>query len=178
MNNNIMDLKVLNLLDEFENKLENLSAVPFTGKIMIDRDELLDIIREINILLPEEYQHVKWIKSQESQIVDEAQKKANTIILNAESEEQEIIQKARAEEERIEFEINEKMKILVDENIIVREANKKATEIIGDAEKLSESIKKNGYEYVEKLLKHFGASLSDVLNQIEENIEELDKYKE
>lgn len=176
MQNDGMNLKVLDLLEEFENRLENISTLPLTNKIMIDRDEFLDLIREINILLPEEYQHVKWIKSQKHQIMEDAQKSASHILQKAQSQENQILMNARNEEERIMIDVKEKMDRLLNENTIVDLAEKKAKAIIDEAEKMSDDIKESGYEYVENLLNNLGVNLQDMMGKVESNIRELSNY--
>ncbi|MGB3368107.1 MAG: hypothetical protein WBA54_11490 [Acidaminobacteraceae bacterium] len=177
MQNDGLNLKVLDLLEEFENRLEGISALPLTNKIMIDRGEFLDLIREINILLPEEYQHVKWIRSQKNQIIDDAQKNATTILQKAQSQENQILANARDEEERIMIEVKEKMDQLLNENKLVELAEERAKEIIDEAENFADDIKESGYEYVENLLNNLGLNLQDMMGKVESNIKELTNYK-
>jgi len=195
MQNDGLNLKVLDLLEEFENRLEGIVALPLTNKIVINKDDFLDLIREINILLPEEYQHVKWIRSQKNQIIDDAQKNASTILQMAQSQENQIITNARDEEERIMMEVKGKMDQLLNENTIVElaeerskeiiaEAEKKAEdteerskEIIAEAENFAEDIKDSGYEYVKNLLNKLGVNLQDVMDKVESNVRELNNYK-
>ena len=177
MQNDGLNLKVLDLLEEFENRLEGISALPLTNKIMIDRGEFLDLIREINILLPEEYQHVKWIRSQKNQIIDDAQKNASSILQKAKSQENQILINARDEEERIMIDVKEKMDQLLNENKLVELAEEKAKVIIDEAEKFADDIKNSGYEYVENLLNNLGLNLQDMMGKVESNIKELTDYK-
>ena len=44
-----LELRVLELLEEFEDKLEAAPSVPLTGKILVDRQELLGLIKDIKI---------------------------------------------------------------------------------------------------------------------------------
>lgn len=137
-----LELKVLDLLEEFEDKIDNLSAIPLTGKVMLDREEIQEIIREINILLPEEYQHVKWIKSQKNQIIEDAQNTADTLISNAQQEEMKIIENAKNEESRMLGEMEAHLRQRVDEHEIVRLAQEKAEEIISEAESQAAGLDK------------------------------------
>ena len=41
-------MKVLELLDEIEEIVDTAPGFPMTGKIMIEADELLEIVKEIN----------------------------------------------------------------------------------------------------------------------------------
>ena len=46
------------------------------GKALIDREELLEIIKEIRIQLPDEVKQAQWIKEERQRILVEAQKEA------------------------------------------------------------------------------------------------------
>ena len=172
-----LDLKVLNLLEEFEDKIDNLAVIPLTGKVMLDRDEIQEIIREINILLPEEYQHVKWIKSQKNQIMDEAQQQADAIVMNAQQDEMKIVENAKMEEARMMAEVDERMHQLVDEHQIVRQAKERAEEIIMEAERLAEDIKEGAYEYAEDMLLNLRKNIVDATQTVEQNLRELSGYR-
>ena len=56
-------MKVLELLEEIEEIVDTASGFPLTGKIMIDADELLEIVKEIRTELPEEIQRRRDILS-------------------------------------------------------------------------------------------------------------------
>ncbi len=172
-----MDLKVLKLLDEFENKLENVAAIPLTGKIVIDREDILEIVREINILLPEEYQHVKWIKSQKTQIIDDAQRAADGLLENAQIEERLIMENIRKQENDILYSAEERAREMVEESEIVRVANAKADEIINEAENMASEIAQNAYDYAEDLLRKVSKNVNSVLETINGNLTELQSYK-
>lgn len=172
-----LDLKVLKLLDEFENKLENVAAIPLTGKIMIDREDILEIVREINILLPEEYQHVKWIKSQKNQIIEDAQRKAEGVLENAQIEERMRMDNLKKQEEDILYSAEERARDMVEESEIVLAANRRAEEIIAEAESVAGKIAQNAYDYTEELLRKVSGNVTEVLETINTNIMELQSYK-
>ena len=62
-------MKVLELLEEIEEIVDTASGFPLTGKIMIDADELLEIVKEIRTELPEEIQQAQWIKGEQRRIL-------------------------------------------------------------------------------------------------------------
>lgn len=183
-----MNLKVLDLLEEFENKVEGLSAIPLTGKVMIDREEFLEIIREIHILLPEEYQHVKWLKGQKNQIIEDAQKQAEAIMQSAHSDERRIVEhaqleerrildNARDEETRIMEEVEDRIAKLVEEHELVNRARDRADEIGLEAERFAADIKNGAYEYAEETLSKVTTDIESVLETLRQNMRELSTYK-
>ena len=46
-------MEIFTLLETIEEIIETSKSMPFTGKGIIDRDEVLDIIKEIRIKLPD-----------------------------------------------------------------------------------------------------------------------------
>lgn len=66
---------ILQLLEAIEDMLDSSSAVPFTGKVMIDKDELYEIITDIRLKLPNEIKQSKWVIEERNKILIDAQKK-------------------------------------------------------------------------------------------------------
>ena len=99
-------MKVLELLDELEEIVEVASNVPLSKKVVVDPNEVLDIIKEIRVELPDEIQQAQWIMSERQRILEEAKNDYNQIINEAQekaekhiaSDEITIKAKARAEE--------------------------------------------------------------------------------
>ncbi len=60
--------EIFNLLDKFEDKVENLDCVPFTKMVMLRKNEILDIISEVNELIPEEIYDARRIIQQQKDI--------------------------------------------------------------------------------------------------------------
>ena len=65
---------ILQLLEAIEDMLDSSSAVPFTGKVMIDKDELYEIITDIRLKLPNEIKQSMVIEERNKILID-AQKK-------------------------------------------------------------------------------------------------------
>lgn len=105
-------MDVLKLIDEIEDILEESSTVPFSKKVMVDVDEILDILKEVRIRLPDEIKQAAWIKEEKQRILAEAQKDADNILNEAEY---------RLEE-------------LIDNEGIMKAANERAEEIISKAQ--------------------------------------------
>lgn len=59
-------MKVLDLLEEIEEIVDTASGFPLTGKIMVDAQELLEIVREIRLELPDEIQQASGLKTREN----------------------------------------------------------------------------------------------------------------
>ena len=76
----------LELLDELEDIIDKGASVPFSGRCILERDELMDILQELKLKLPDDLKQAKWIKEERQRILHEAQIEADEIIKAAESE--------------------------------------------------------------------------------------------
>ena len=144
-------MDVLKLIDEIEDIVEEGTSLPFSKKIMVDVDEILDIIKEIRIRLPDEIKQAAWIKEEKQRILAEAQKDADNMLNEAEY---------RLEE-------------LIDQEGITKAAKERAEEIINKAQTTAKEIRLGAMEYADSLLLETQEQLKDVIGQLNENRKEL-----
>jgi vacuolar-type H+-ATPase subunit H len=140
-------MEFLALIDVLEEMVENAARVPFSNKCMLDRDDLLDIIRELRERLPEDIKQAKWITEERQKILADAQRDANYILKEAENRFQE----------------------LVDEHEITKRANAQASEIIENTKKKAREIRLGTREYVDSILADLERSLAEKLKTIQED---------
>ena len=79
-----MDMDIMEIIDMMEETITKASSVPLTGKIMMDKDELLDFLQEMRLVYPEELKEAKWVKTERQRILDEAEERADAIKKSAE----------------------------------------------------------------------------------------------
>lgn len=120
----------LELLDELEDIIDKGASVPFTGRCMLDREELMDIIQELKLKLPDDLKQAKWIKSERQRILEEARAEADGIIKAA----------------------NEKGISMINEHEITQQAVEQARQIIDKANEDAQQIEKSAYVYADNLL--------------------------
>ena len=100
-------MEIFTLLETIEDMLENSKEVPFTHKAIIDKEEVLDIIKEIRLKLPEELKQAKVIKEEHDRIISKANEEASEIVKEAENriismiDEHEITRKAYEQKNKI-----------------------------------------------------------------------------
>ena len=123
-------MTVLELLEEIEDIVDTAPGLPLTGKIMIDSNDLLEIVREIRLGLPDDVQQAKWVKEEKERILTEA----------------------KAEYEKIIVEANKQAEYLVQNHDITLRAQKLAEGIRTDAEEYCKLLKMRTYDYVDKML--------------------------
>ena len=123
-------MEIFTLLETLEDLLENSRSLPFTDKGIVDKEEMLDLIKEIRIKLPDELKQAKWVKEERQRILVEAQKEADGIVKEAEN----------------------RIIAMIDEHEITRKAYDQKTEIIETANEMSREISKGTKEYADSLL--------------------------
>ncbi len=144
-------MEIFTLLEELEDIMEKSRSVPFSNKCIVDKEQILDIIKEIRLKLPEEIKQAKWIKEERQRILVEAQNEANDIIKEAEN----------------------RIISMIDEHEITRKAYEKKVEIIETANEMSREIKNGTEEYADGVLAGIEVALEDALRVIKNNRKEL-----
>ncbi len=144
-------MEIFTLLETMEEMLENSKNLPFSGKAMVDKEELLDLIKEMRIKLPDELKQAKWVKEERQRILVEAQKEADDIVKEAEN----------------------RIISMIDEHEITRKAYEQKAEIIETANEMSREISKGTKEYADSILQNVEAALQGALDTIQNNRKEL-----
>ena len=70
---------IVELIDHLEYLVHRAQRVPFTHNVMIDEDEILDLLDQIHVNLPEEIKLARTIIAEQEQRISEAQQEAARI---------------------------------------------------------------------------------------------------
>ena len=144
-------MEIFALLETLEDMLDKSRRVPFSSKCIVNKDDILDIIKEIRLKLPDELKQAKWIKEERQRILVEAQNEADEIIKEAEN----------------------RIISMIDEHEITKKAYEKKVEIIETANEMSREIKSGTEEYADGILAGIEVALEDALKIIQNNRKEL-----
>ncbi len=144
-------MEIFTLLETLEDILERSRTIPFTEKGVVNKEELLEIIKEIRLKLPDELKQAKWIKEERQRILVEAQKEADDIVKEAEN----------------------RIISMIDEHEITRKAYEQKAEIIETANEMSREISKGTKDYADNILQGIEVALEDALTVIQNNRKEL-----
>ena len=145
-------MEVLTLLETIEEMLEKSANIPLTKKAVIDRDEIIDVVKEIKLKLPDELKQAKWVKEERQKILVDAQKEANQLIKEAEN----------------------RIISMIDEHEITKKAYDKKTEIIADANEMFREITQGTNTYVDGILANIENNMIELgktLNGVEMSIQ-------
>ena len=151
-------MDVFKLLDEMDELVSSSSKVPLSGKSMIDKRELLELVDEIRIKLPDELKQAEWIKEERQRILTEAQSDADTMVK----------------------EVQVHIESMVDHHEIVTEAEKRGEEILEREQISAKEVRSGAREYADNILasvvenlKEIGIRVDDTVELLETNREEL-----
>ncbi|MNM86072.1 MULTISPECIES: ATPase [Clostridium] len=125
-----MDVNIVELLEYLQDMVENSAKVPITGKVVLDKKEVLDVIEQIVHYLPDQFKKAQWVVNERERILEEAGKE---------------LEEARKE-------TSELMRKNVENHDYVREAKVKAQEIIAQAQREAKSIRLGARDYADELL--------------------------
>lgn len=144
-------MDILNLLERIEDIIEESSKFPLSNKVMIDKEEVLEVINEIRLKLPDEINRASWVAKERQRILNEAQVEAD-----------ELIEK-----------VNNQQRYLVEEHEITKQAQKLANQLIQEAEQKATEMKISAYNYSDEILSKLQERIREINNIIEANREDL-----
>lgn len=158
-------MEIFTLLETLEDILERSKNLPFSDKVLVERNEMLDLIKEIRLKLPDELKQAKWIKEERERIMSEAHKDADDIVKEAEKriismiDEHEITKKAYEKKDEIIEGANEKYRIMD------RETKAYADEILANVQTQVKTL--------QETLIQLEGSLNETVQNLDNNRKEL-----
>ncbi len=148
-----MSSRIEQIIEEIEEYIESCKFQPLsTRKIVVDKEEISEYLRELRLKTPDEIKRYQKIISNKDAILEDAQQKADAIIADAQQKasemvtQHEIMQKAYAQA-----------------NDTVNAANRQAQEILDSATQDANSIRLSAITYTDDMMANMGAILSDTL---------------
>ena len=141
------NMNVEQMLDLIEETLDEGASIPLSGgKHLVDVDKIRDYLDEVRLNLPGELHQARNIVGDRSQILTDANAQAEAIVKKAE----------------------ERARILVSEQEIVKRAQQRAAEILTGAQGQAKELSRSMTLYCESILKSteetLARSVSDIKN--------------
>ena len=146
-------MDIIELIAELEETINKSYEFPFIKKAFVNKEELLNIIGDISLQLPDEVRMAKQIAEDRTRILADAQKQADLIIKNAE----------------------QKIISMVDEHEITKRATEQADEIVAKAQKNARDIRIGTLEYSDNMLAQLDNSLKAMSDSIKQSRADLRK---
>lgn len=137
-------MEIFTLLEAIEDLLEESKKIPFSNKCIVDKDEILDIVKEIRLKLPDELKQAKWVKEERTRIIQEAKKEGEDIVKEAEN----------------------RIIAMIDEHEITRKAYDEKQRIIDSANEIAREMSEGTKEYADDIL----SGVEETIITLKENI--------
>ena len=125
-----MDVNIIELLEYLQDLVENSSKVPMSGKVMIDKKEIIEVIDQIINYMPDQFKKAEWVMNERERILDEAKKEYDSVRKDTMT----------------------MMKQNVEKHDIVKEAKIRAEEIITSAQRDAKAIRLGSRDYSDEIL--------------------------
>ena len=140
-----MDNEVMELIDTLYSMVSEAWGVPLgNDKCIVERDKVLSMIEEIKSRIPEELAEAKRLVSARDEFIGNAKREAESIRRAAE----------------------EKARLMVDEQEIVRVARAKAAEMESAAAARSGALRQSALEFIDDALRRAEESAGTALNEL------------
>ncbi|MBQ1407643.1 MAG: hypothetical protein IIY88_05875 [Eubacterium sp.] len=123
-------MTVIELLDELEDIVDTASAVPLTGRIVVEKNEILDLVGDIKRSLPDDVKQAQWLRNEQDRILNDAKQEYEKLLLEA---------KKQADS-------------MVDNHEITLKAKKQAEQVNASADDYSRQMKMRTYDYLDKMI--------------------------
>lgn len=140
------------ILDLIDDMLEEAWSFPFSGgRCVVDVQKVKDYIEDIRLNLPGEIKQAKLIVNDRNDIISTAERQAESTIRRAE----------------------ERARMLVAQEEIVKQAQEKAAEIINQAQTASKEIRRASHEFSDSMLKQSEEVLTNSLKSVRDTRQAL-----
>ena len=173
--NNNINVALEKLFEEFYNMIAGARNVPFTEKIMLDEDDLVNLIEDLKNAIPREIKSATQVLEEQKNIVNKAYADADRIVQQAKNEAERILGVAQAEADA---------KIQQEE--VVKQASAVAEEIKANALRYQEEtkaaadeyalrVKQDSLQYADDMLGYLGENLQSALQGLQDNRQNIAK---
>jgi vacuolar-type H+-ATPase subunit H len=134
-----MDVNIVELLEYLQDLVENSPKVPMSGKVMIDKKEIIEVIEQIINYMPDQFKKAEWVMNERERILNEAKK----------------------EYDSVRKETMTMMRQNVENHDIVKEAKSRAQEIITSAQRDAKAIRLGSRDYSDEILTQLDNEIED-----------------
>lgn len=130
-------------LQQLEELVRDAKSMPLSSSVLVNKDEVLEMVREMQESLPEEIKQARWIVR----------------------DREELLAKARAEGERIVAEAREEQRRLALKEEVTKRADQEAERILDEAEQKTATMQREAEDYVDGKLAQFEVALRRILEE-------------
>lgn len=145
-------MDILYLLDQLEEVLTSGSKVPLTNRVMVDEHEVLEILDQIRVAIPEELKAARRMTQERDTLLEEA----------------------RAEAERIRRQADQQMDSMVSNHALVRAAEERAADVEDQASREAEDMRRQADAYAAHVLERLRGQLDQLSQAVDRGLRQLE----
>lgn len=145
-----MDVNIIELLEYLQDLVENSPKVPMSGKVMIDKREIIEVADQIINYLPDQFKKAEWVMNERERILNEAKK----------------------EYDSVRKETMTMMRQNVENHDIVKEAKARAQEIVASAQRDAKAIRLGSRDYSDEILTQLDKEIEDQKVRLIKNLQD------
>lgn len=145
---------IVDYLDKIEDILEEAKSFPFSSKIHVDKDDLLDILGEIRLNLPNEIRQAQRIIDEYDKIIQEAKDRGSAMIKDAEKQ----------------------CEKLSNEHEVYVLAVQKANALMDEAKQSARDVQMNAMSYADNILSRTETMLKEAMISYDKQTRTIDDH--
>ena len=138
-------------LQQLEDLVREAKSMPLSSSALVNREEILELIKEMKETLPEEIKQARWVVK----------------------DREELLGKARAEGERIVEDAKEEQLRMAREDEVVQRAKGESERIVGLAEEEGRKMRLEAEDYVDAKLAQFEIALRKIQEEAQASARQL-----
>jgi len=146
-----LENQLYSLLEQLEDAIEKGGKVPFTAKVMVDEEQVLEILESIKSIIPQEIQQANILLMERDRLMEDAREESRRLLSSAEKQ---------AEQ-------------MVAENDITIQAQEYAEDLIKKAQAYSNDVKLGALKYADELLRNLESKIDSTFKALRASREEL-----
>ena len=160
-------MEISSLIEKLEEVISSGTGVPATGRVLIEREKLTELVKQIRIAIPADIQEAHDLLQMRENVINQALLDAKRIRSTAEEEararvaESEITKDARKQSEEI-----------------IEQAQRKAQRILDETDTQANARRAGASQYAQAPLQKLEQELAQVIDTIRNGIEVMDAEKE
>ncbi len=130
---------LLDYLDILEDIIDSSKTVPFSSKISVEKEKIIDLISEMRLNLPNEMRQAQRIIEDHDKIISDAKTKATSVLKEADAT----------------------AKMMTNSHEVFKRATEQANEVMDETKKSARDLRLNAMDYADEIL----AKTEEVIRQ-------------
>jgi cell division septum initiation protein DivIVA len=139
------------LLDQLEEVLSGGTRVPLSSRTLVDEQEVLDILDQIRVAVPEEIKAAKRLNQERDEILDQAQAEADLLVRDA----------------------NRELESRLDEHELILRARERAADIEDDAHRAADQVRREADDYAIRVLQKLRGQVANLDQAVARALREM-----